>query len=112
MWLVRDAVAEGKLGPSDIDESLKDAAELALAGHDEVGYDIVSDGEMLRADFTRNFHGRIDGLEPIDYERRLGYPGPDQLDAFSRGPRRDRPRRIRPGGARWSTCWRARSCRS
>ena len=24
MWLVRDAVAEGKLGPSDIEESLKD----------------------------------------------------------------------------------------
>ena len=48
----------------------------------EVGYDIVTDGEMLRADFTRNFHGRIKGLEAIDYERRLGYPGPDQLDAF------------------------------
>ncbi len=83
MWLVRDAVSEGKLGPSDIDESLKDAAELALRDMTEAGYDIVSDGEMLRADFTRNFHGRIDGLEPIDYERRLGYPGPDQLDAFS-----------------------------
>jgi 5-methyltetrahydropteroyltriglutamate--homocysteine methyltransferase len=83
VWLVRDAVAEGKLGPSDIDESLKDAAELALLDMTEAGYDIVSDGEMLRADFTRNFHGRIDGLEPVDYERRLGYPGPDQLDAFS-----------------------------
>ena len=82
MWLVRDAVAEGKLGPSDIEESLKDGAELALREAEEVGYDIVSDGEMLRADFTRNFHGRISGLEAIDYERRLGYPGPDQLDAF------------------------------
>ncbi len=82
MWLVRDAVADGKLGPSDIDESLKDGAELALREAEEAGYDIVSDGEMLRADFTRNFHGRISGLEAIDYERRLGYPGPDQLDAF------------------------------
>ncbi|MBX3031677.1 MAG: methionine synthase [Chloroflexi bacterium] len=82
MWLVRDAVAEGKLGPSDIDESLRDGAELALREAEEVGTDIVSDGEMLRADFTRNFHGRITGLEAIDYERRLGYPGPDQLDAF------------------------------
>ena len=26
--------------------------------------------------------GASTGLEPIDYERRLGYPGPDQLDAF------------------------------
>ena len=82
MWLVRDAVAEGKLGPSDIDESLKDGVEISLLDMHESGLDIVSDGEMLRADFTRNFHGRIQGIEAIDYERRLGYPGPDQLDAF------------------------------
>ncbi len=82
IWLVRDAVAEGKLGPSDIDESLRDGARIALLDQVEAGYDIVSDGEMLRADVTRNFHGRIAGLEPIDSERRLGYPGPDQLDAF------------------------------
>jgi 5-methyltetrahydropteroyltriglutamate--homocysteine methyltransferase len=82
MWLVRDAVAEGKLGPSDIEESLRDGVEIALRDMEGAGYDIVSDGEMLRADFTRNFHGRISGLEAIDYERRLGYPGPDQLDAF------------------------------
>ena len=76
--------------------------ELALLDMTEAGYDIVSDGEMLRADFTRNFHGRIDGLEPIDYERRLGYPGPDQLDAFSRRAAGDRARWLRPragGGA-------------
>jgi 5-methyltetrahydropteroyltriglutamate--homocysteine methyltransferase len=82
IWLVRDAVAEGRLGPSDIDESLKDGARIALLDQEEAGYDIVSDGEMLRADFTRNFHGHIAGLEAIDSERRLGYPGPDQLDAF------------------------------
>jgi 5-methyltetrahydropteroyltriglutamate--homocysteine methyltransferase len=82
VWLVRDAVAEGRLGPSDIDESLRDGARIALLDQVGAGYDIVSDGEMLRADFTRNFHGRIAGLEPIESERRLGYPGPDQLDAF------------------------------
>jgi 5-methyltetrahydropteroyltriglutamate--homocysteine methyltransferase len=82
VWLLRDAVAEGRLGPSDIDESLRDAARVALLDQQEAGYDIVSDGEMLRADFTRTFHGHIRGLEPIEYERRLGYPGPDQLDAF------------------------------
>ena len=47
---------------------------------------------MLRADFTRNFHGKIAGLEAIDYERRLGYPGPDQLDAFRAVAPRDRAR--------------------
>ena len=82
VWLIRDAVSEGKLGPSDIAESLLDGARIALLDQQEAGYDIVSDGEMLRADFTRNFHGHITGLEPIEYERRLGYPGPDQLDAF------------------------------
>ena len=82
VWLIRDAVSEGRLGPSDITESLTDAARVALLDQQEAGYDVVSDGEMLRADFTRNFHGHIEGLEPIDYERRLGYPGPDQLDAF------------------------------
>ena len=82
VWLLRDAVGEGTLGPSDIAESLHDAARIALLDQAEAGYDIVSDGEMLRADFTRNFHGHIRGLEPIEYERRLGYPGPDQLDAF------------------------------
>ena len=82
VWLIRDAAAEGRLGPSDIAESLHDAARIALLDQEEAGYDVVSDGEMLRADFTRNFHGHIVGLEPIEYERRLGYPGPDQLDAF------------------------------
>jgi 5-methyltetrahydropteroyltriglutamate--homocysteine methyltransferase len=82
VWLLRDAVAEDRLGPSDIAESLRDAARIALLDQQEAGYDIVSDGEMLRADFTRTFHGHIEGLEAIEYERRLGYPGPDQLDAF------------------------------
>jgi 5-methyltetrahydropteroyltriglutamate--homocysteine methyltransferase len=82
VWLIRDAYAEGRLGPSDIAESLRDGARIALADQEEAGYDVVSDGEMLRADFTRNFHGHIRGLEAIEYERRLGYPGPDQLDAF------------------------------
>jgi 5-methyltetrahydropteroyltriglutamate--homocysteine methyltransferase len=82
VWLLRDAVTEGKLGPSDIAESLRDAARIALLDQQEAGYDIVSDGEMLRADFTRNFHAHVRGLEAIEYERRLGYPGPDQLDAF------------------------------
>jgi 5-methyltetrahydropteroyltriglutamate--homocysteine methyltransferase len=37
---------------------------------------------MQRADFTWHFHGKVHGLEPQDFARKLGYPGPDQLDAF------------------------------
>ena len=82
MWVIRDAIAEGKLGRADIEETLKDAVNIAIQDMTEAGVDIISDGEFFRADFTWNFHERINGLEKILFERRLGYPGPDQLDAF------------------------------
>lgn len=82
LWVVRDAVAEGKLGPADIAETLRDAVNMALWDMAEAGVDIVSDGEMYRADFTWNFQDRIAGLEKLPVERRLGYPGPDQIDTF------------------------------
>jgi 5-methyltetrahydropteroyltriglutamate--homocysteine methyltransferase len=82
IWIVRDAVAEGKMGPYDIDEALKDATQLAIWDMEQAGVDIISDGEMQRADFTWHFHGKVHGLEPQSFPRQLGYPGPDQLDAF------------------------------
>jgi 5-methyltetrahydropteroyltriglutamate--homocysteine methyltransferase len=82
IWVVRDAIAEGKMGPSDIQETLRDAVDIAILDATRAGVDIISDGEFFRADFTWNFHERIHGLEKIPFERRLGYPGPDQLDAF------------------------------
>jgi 5-methyltetrahydropteroyltriglutamate--homocysteine methyltransferase len=82
LWVIRDAIAEGKLGPADIEETLIDAVNIAIQDMTEAGVDIISDGEFFRADFTWNFHERIKGLEKIPFERRLGYPGPDQLDAF------------------------------
>lgn len=82
IWVFRDAIAEGKVGPEDVQETLRDAVNIALQDATEAGIDIISDGEFFRADFTWNFHERIHGLEKIPFERRLGYPGPDQLDAF------------------------------
>ena len=82
MWIVKDAVAAGKMGPADIDEALKDATNLAIMDMEEAGVDIISDGEMQRADFSWNFHGKVHGLEPQELPRKLGYPGPDILDAF------------------------------
>lgn len=79
---MRDAIAEGKVGPSDIHETLRDAVNMAIVDMAEAGLDIIPDGEFCRADFTWNFRERIQGLEKIPFERRLGYPGPDQLDAF------------------------------
>ena len=82
LWVLRDAVDRGEVGPADVDEALRDAVEIALQDMVEAGIDIVSDGEFFRADFTWNFHDRIDGLEALEPERRLGFPGPDQIDAF------------------------------
>ncbi len=82
LWVFREAVAEGKVGPADIQETLTDAVKLAIMDMTEAGLDIISDGELYRADFTWNFHDRIVGMDPIPFERRLGYPGPDQLDSF------------------------------
>jgi 5-methyltetrahydropteroyltriglutamate--homocysteine methyltransferase len=82
LWLVRDAHERGELGPADVEESLRDAVDLALREMTDAGLDVVSDGEFFRADFTWTFHGRIAGLEPLPPVRRLGYPGPDQVDAF------------------------------
>ncbi len=83
LWIFREAVTEGKVGPADIEETLKDAVDLAIMDMTEVGMDIISDGELLRADFTWNFHEQIEGLETVPaFARRWGYPGPDQLDSF------------------------------
>ena len=82
MWVVREAVEEGKMGPADIDEALKDAVNLAIMDMEEAGLDIISDGEMQRADFTWNFHHYVRGLEPLEFPRKWGYPGPDRLESF------------------------------
>ncbi len=49
---MRDAIAEGKVGPSDIYETLRDAVNMAIADMTEAGLDIISDSEFYRADFT------------------------------------------------------------
>ena len=82
LWVFRQAVANDEVGPADIQETLTDAVNLAIMDMTQAGLDIISDGELYRADFTWNFHERIQGMEPIPFERRLGYPGPDQLDSF------------------------------
>jgi 5-methyltetrahydropteroyltriglutamate--homocysteine methyltransferase len=82
MWLFRDAIAEGRVGAADMREAFEDAALLALREMEVCGLDIVSDGEMFRGDFASFFHSRINGLAPLEPDRRLGYPGPDQVERF------------------------------
>jgi 5-methyltetrahydropteroyltriglutamate--homocysteine methyltransferase len=82
LWVFRQAIANDEVGPADIQETLTDAVRLAILDMTEAGLDIISDGELYRADFTWEIHERIQGVEPNPFERRLGYPGPDQLDSF------------------------------
>jgi 5-methyltetrahydropteroyltriglutamate--homocysteine methyltransferase len=82
MWLATEAAREGKLGPDDQKEILDDAVNAALSDMEGAGVDVVTDGEMRRVDFVVSHYERVRGLRPIPYARRLGHPGPDQLDAY------------------------------
>ena len=89
-----EALAEGK----------RDATLLALKIQEDAGIDIVSDGEQSRQHFV---HGFLEGIEGIDFDRRVRDGHPQQplrgrcadrhrpaapARAASTPPRRDRPR--------------------
>lgn len=82
LFVVRDAMKEGKMGSVDIREAFEDATNLAIMEMEQAGVDVISDGEMKRFNFLVGFYDYIDGLEKIPWERQLGYPGPDMIDAF------------------------------
>jgi 5-methyltetrahydropteroyltriglutamate--homocysteine methyltransferase len=82
LWVLREAIADGRVGRADVQEALQDAALVALRDMEDCGFDIVSDGEMFRGDFSRAFHECVEGLAPLEFDRHFGYPGPDQLEAF------------------------------
>jgi 5-methyltetrahydropteroyltriglutamate--homocysteine methyltransferase len=82
LFVVRDAMKEGKMGSVDIREAFEDATNLAIMEMEEAGVDVISDGEMKRFNFLVGFYDYIHGLEKIPWERQLGYPGPDMINAF------------------------------
>jgi 5-methyltetrahydropteroyltriglutamate--homocysteine methyltransferase len=83
LYIVRDAMKAGdKMGPFDIHEAFEDATNLAIMEMEEAGVDVISDGEMKRFNFLVGFYDYIHGVQKIPWERQLGYPGPDMIDAF------------------------------
>ena len=72
----------GELGSIDIREAFDDATMLAIMEQEEAGLDVISDGEMRRFNFLVGFYDYMQGVEAIPWERQLGYPGPDMIDAF------------------------------
>jgi 5-methyltetrahydropteroyltriglutamate--homocysteine methyltransferase len=82
LFVVREAMKRGEMGRVDIDEAFDDATNLAIMEQEEAGVDVISDGEMRRFNFLVGFYDYIQGVEKIPWERQLGYPGPDMIDAF------------------------------
>lgn len=82
LFVVREAMKRGEMGPTDIREAFDDATNLAIMEQEAAGVDVISDGEMRRFNFLVGFYDYIHGLEKIPWERQLGYPGPDMIDAF------------------------------
>ncbi len=74
MWLTREAIAQGRLGPIDRQEAWEDATRLALADMTEAGLDVIATGEMGRASFIEGFYERLRGIRNLEQPRRLGVP--------------------------------------
>ncbi|HYB75076.1 MAG TPA: cobalamin-independent methionine synthase II family protein [Candidatus Sulfotelmatobacter sp.] len=74
MWLTREAIAQGRLGPIDRQEAWEDATRLALADMTEAGLDVIATGEMGRASFIVGFYERLRGIRNLEQPRRLGVP--------------------------------------
>jgi len=77
IFLVREATAAARLGPTDLQEAYDDAVRLAIRDQIDAGVDVISDGEMRRVTFVRGFYGRLTGIEPLPVPRRLGPPSYD-----------------------------------
>jgi len=82
LWLFRERMAEGGLGPADIEEAFEDATRTAVQDQVEAGLDAVSDGELRRSRFVFEMYGRLRGLRRLPAARRLGPPGYDRAPAF------------------------------
>jgi 5-methyltetrahydropteroyltriglutamate--homocysteine methyltransferase len=77
LFLVREAAAGDRLGPTDLREAYDDAVRVAIRDQIEAGVDVISDGEMRRTMFIRGFYERLTGLVPLPVPRRLGPPNYD-----------------------------------
>ena len=70
--LALEHVRRGELGETDVRELVEDASAAAIADQERAGLDVVSDGEVRRADFVMGFYDRLQGLRAAPAHRRLG----------------------------------------
>jgi 5-methyltetrahydropteroyltriglutamate--homocysteine methyltransferase len=74
VWLAREAMEAGRLGPIDVRELMEDATQAALLDQERAGVDVVSTGEMMRVRFIIGFYDSIRGIRALPAPRRLGQP--------------------------------------
>ena len=74
VWLAREAMEQGRLGPIDVRELMEDATQLALLDQERAGVDVVTTGEMGRVRFIIGFYDRITGIRALPAPRQLGQP--------------------------------------
>ena len=74
VWLAREAMDAGRLGPLDVRELLEDATQAALLDQERAGVDVLTTGEMGRVRFIIGFYERITGIRTLPAPRQLGQP--------------------------------------
>lgn len=82
LFLADEAAQQGKLGPEDIRELIRDAITVAVEDQHRAGIDVITDGEMSRLDFNLGFYRFFENLEPIPPDRKLGVPAHDQRGRY------------------------------
>jgi 5-methyltetrahydropteroyltriglutamate--homocysteine methyltransferase len=82
VWLAREAMETGRLGPSDLAELAEDATQLALIDQERAGLDVLTTGEMGRVRFIIGFYDRLQGLRTMPPPRKLGQPHWDTNTPF------------------------------
>lgn len=81
--LVQEEACKGNLGPTDLQEALDTAVDIAILDQERAGIDIISDGEMRRGlHFYRTYYARLQGVQTAPPQRRLGEPGYDTRESY------------------------------
>ncbi|MBI1992986.1 MAG: methionine synthase [Deltaproteobacteria bacterium] len=82
-YLMRQEAEAGKIGPTDVQEALDTATDIAILDQQRAGVDVITDGEMRRfGAFFRTYLRRINGIHTLPPERSLGDQGYDTREAY------------------------------
>jgi 5-methyltetrahydropteroyltriglutamate--homocysteine methyltransferase len=78
-WAELAALHRDELGADDLAELRRDAVSVAIQDQLRAGLDVITDGEVARADFNLSFYAFLDGIELEQVRaRRFGPPAHDQ----------------------------------